>query len=210
MLVDISWIVQQITDRLENISLGCVHSDIIETDADTMSAKLEAEFVSAYFPKGDCEYWLLTTIIEKVVESVSDENSVSVGVYVNDVGIRNTEDGVHVYIQFEITVNDIRDQCRDVMNREHNILMAISKLDFVDGVAVEKFDVSNLHNGETHDTLEITLTDEFRSEYVNEIVDLIKEIMPTIHAELDHRCITYPVNINNLKIFYLDLFIKWR
>ena len=111
--IDINIIAQQIIENLENADIGCVYSDVLDVDTDTMSTKLEAEFLSTYFPKGDCEYWLHSTIIEKIIEEVSEKNMMCISVYVNDVGIRNYDDGVHIYIQFEVTINDYNEEVQN-------------------------------------------------------------------------------------------------
>lgn len=98
-------ITEQITNTLEMNTAGCVNADIIGMNSEFMSVNIEAEFVSNLFPTNGCEVWLHSTIIKKIVDDVSKANDVEVGLYVNDIGINNMDDGVHVYIQFEVTIN---------------------------------------------------------------------------------------------------------
>ena len=95
---------EEICEKLDNVDLGIVNTDILATYEDDLSAELECEFVSHYFPKGDCEYWLLSTIIQKVVDDISDKRNVSLATYVQDIGIRNQCDETRVYVQFRVTI----------------------------------------------------------------------------------------------------------
>ena len=95
---------EEICEKLDNVDLGIVYTDILATYEDDLSAELECEFVSHYFPKGDCEYWLLSTIIQKVVDDISDKHNVSLATYVQDIGIRNHCDETHIYVQFRVTI----------------------------------------------------------------------------------------------------------
>ena len=195
---------------------GCTGASVEYVDATGNFAVIKASFSTEGMTGYDSEpFSIRRDALVHVADRMSDAQNVVFDI--QDIDITVVENITYFDIDVRVTKSETFVQIGDVVTKMVQVYNTIESLDCVEAVNEIKADYKNITSGSTTHSIEIISKDDSPLGHVEEMIKCIEESLAKVGSTMEHRYVTYPLDVTNTKKLDvtntkkigIDVIVKW-